>query len=116
MGQEPHGAWDKDHETGKGHWEEAYDSDLFKEVVKRRYRFVVPGIILFCLLFFLLFTLQQFCGELASSMVFSNINVNFLYTMILFPALWIIGLWFLRYVRKHVYPLETEIINTFSKK
>ena len=116
MEEKKHGVWDKEHETGKGHWEEAYASDAFKEVIRRRYSFVIPAIVIFCVLFFILFTIQQFFVEFASSMVSGNINVNFLYTMLLFPILWLAGVLFLRYVRKHVYPMENEIINTFSKK
>jgi uncharacterized membrane protein (DUF485 family) len=116
MEEKGHGVWDKEHETGKGHWQQAYESDIYKEVVKRRFRFVIPVIVFFSVVFFILFTIQHYFKSFASTPVFSNINVNFLYSMLLFPVLWIIGLLFLRYVRKYVYPLETEIINTFSKK
>jgi uncharacterized membrane protein (DUF485 family) len=111
-----HGAWDKAFETGKGNWEKAYESDLYKKVVRKRFGFVVPAIITFCLLFFILFTVQHFFKDLANAMVIGNMNFNFLYTMLLFPVLWLIGLIFLRYVRKNVYPLEDEIIEKFGTK
>jgi uncharacterized membrane protein (DUF485 family) len=111
-----HGGWDKAFETEKGSWDKAYESDLYKKVVRKRFGFVIPAIIVFCLLFFILFTVQQFCKDLANTMIFGNINFNFLYTMLLFPVLWLTGLIFLRYIRKNVYPLEEEIISTFGKK
>ena len=116
MEEQRQGSWDKMYETGKGHWEDAFNSKAFREVVRKRFNFVVPGIVVFSALFFILFAIQQFCVGFASTMVFSNINVNFLYTMLLFPGLWLAGLVFLRYVRKHVYPLEKEVTSTFSKK
>jgi|GEM_PF-5591551 len=116
MEEKVDGRWDKAFETEKGHWQEAYDSDLYKKVVRRRFGFVIPAIVMFCLLFFILFTLQQFLRVLANTMVIGNMNVNFVYTMLLFPVLWLTGLIFLRYVRKNVYPLEEEIINKYGKK
>jgi uncharacterized membrane protein (DUF485 family) len=116
MEMKGHGGWDKAFETEKGSWDKAYKSDLYKKVVRKRFGFVIPAIITFCVLFFILFTVQQFFKDLANTMVIGNINFNFLYTMLLFPVLWLIGLTFLRYVRKNVYPLEEEIINKFGKK
>jgi len=116
MEEKAHGAWDKKFETAKGHWDEAYNSELYKRVVRKRFAFVIPGIVAFCLFFFILFTIQQFYKPLANTMVSGNLNFNFVYTMLLFPVLWLIGLIFLRYVRKNVYPLEKEVIETFGKK
>ena len=116
MEQKGHGSWDKAFETGKGNWDKAYESDIYKKAVRKRFGFVVPAIIGFCLLFFILFTVQQFLRDLANTMLIGNINFNFLYSMLLFPVLWLTGLIFLRYVRKNVYPLEDEIIEKFGKK
>ena len=116
METKDHGSWDKAFETGKGNWEKAYESDLYKKAVRKRFGFVIPALITFCLLFFVLFTIQQFFKDLSSTMVMGNINFNFLYSMLLFPVVWLTGLIFLRYVRKNVYPLEDEIIKKFGTK
>lgn len=114
--QPMHGHWDKKFESGKGHWDQAFESNLYKEIVRKRFGAVIPLLVGFCLLFFILFTVQQFFRGLADAMVIGNMNFNFIFSMLIFPIVWLMGLLFLRYIRKHVYPLEGEIIKQFSRE
>jgi len=113
--QPSHGHWDKEHESGKGYWDKAFASNLYKEIVHKRFGVVIPLLVGFSVLFFILFTVQQFFKGLADAMVIGNINFNFIFSMLIFPIVWLTGLLFLRYIRKNVYPLEEEIIKQFSK-
>ncbi len=113
--QPNHGHWDKEFESGKGYWDKAFASDLYKEIVHKRFSVVIPLLVGFSVLFFILFTIQQFFKGLADTMVIGNINFNFIFSMLIFPIVWLAGLLFLRYIRKNVYPLEEELIKQFSK-
>jgi uncharacterized membrane protein (DUF485 family) len=114
--QPNHGHWDKEFETGKGYWDKAFASNLYKEIVRKRFGVVIPLLVGFSVLFFVLFTVQQFFKGLADALVIGNINFNFIFSMLIFPIVWLMGLLFLRYIRKNVYPLEDEIIKQFSRK
>jgi len=97
-------------------WEQAYASDTFKALKKKRFSFVIPVISIFTVVFFTLFTIQSYYRSLASTRVFGYINVAFLYTMLLFPIILIVGFWFTRYMSKNVTPLEEEIIKRYDRK
>lgn len=96
-------------------WDTISQSPKFKEVYKRRLSFVVPGVATFFLLFFVLFTMQNYWA-IADYHFIGYINFAFFYTMMLFPILWIMGLSFCSYTTKKVHPLEDEIVKEFSLK
>ncbi len=52
---------------GKGYWDKAFASNLYKEIVYKRFGVVVPVLIGFSVLFFILFTVQQFFKGLADA-------------------------------------------------
>jgi hypothetical protein len=47
--------------------------------------------------------------------LFGYVNVNFAYTMAIFPFVWILGYVFVRYTRREVYPLEDALTHEFRK-
>lgn len=96
-------------------WEEAYKSDVFKQIIKKRAAFFVPALIFFSALFLALWIMQSSLPTLASYPVYGFVNVNFVYTMAIFPIVWIMGFLFVRYISREVYPLEDEMHRRFGK-
>jgi len=96
-------------------WTEAFQSDAFKKLSRKRFRFVVPALLSFSFVFFVLWIIQSMFPAVANHRVYGYINVNFVYTMAIFPAVWILGYVFVRYVRREVHPLEDELNRRFQK-
>ncbi len=96
-------------------WAEAYESEVFKQILKKRARFFVPALAFFSALFLVLWVIQASFPAVARYRVYGFINVNFVYTMAIFPIVWIMGYLFVRYIRREVYPLEDELHRRFGK-
>ena len=96
-------------------WAEAYQTEVFKQILKKRAAFFVPALIFFSVLFLALWVMQASLPSIARYQVYGFINVNFLYTMAIFPIVWIMGFLFVQYIRREVYPLEDELNRRFGK-
>jgi uncharacterized membrane protein (DUF485 family) len=96
-------------------WAEAFESDTFKSIVKKRFGFIVPALLLFSGVFFVLWVIQSSFPAVARYPVYGWVNINFVYTMAIFPFVWILGYVFVRYIRREVYPLEDELNRKFGK-
>lgn len=95
-------------------WTEAYASDLYRSIARKRSGFVVPVLLLFSAVFLVLWVIQSSIPSLARYRVDGFINVNFVYTMLIFPVVWVLGLLFVRYTRREIYPLEDELHRRFG--
>jgi len=96
-------------------WAEAYQSEIFKKISRKRFGFVVPALVLFSAVFFLLWIMQSMFPAIARYRVYGYVNVNFIYTMAIFPFVWIVGFIFVLYIRRVVYPLERELNSRFER-
>ncbi len=96
-------------------WSEAFDSDTFKMISRKRFGFVVPALLLFSAAFFALWIMQSVFPEVAKIRIYGWINLNLLFTMLIFPFTWILGYVYVRYIYREVYPLEEELISKFRK-
>ncbi len=96
-------------------WTEAYQSELFQRISRKRFGFVLPALLVFSAVFFVLWIIQGIFPAIAAHRVYGYINLNFVYTMMIFPFVWILGFIFVRYTRKNVYPLEDELNERFGK-
>jgi uncharacterized membrane protein (DUF485 family) len=96
-------------------WAEAYESDIFKRISRKRFGFVVPVLVLFSVVFFALWIMQSMFPAVSRHRVYGYVNVNFVCTMAIFPFVWILGFIFVRYIRKVVYPLERELNSRFER-
>jgi len=96
-------------------WTEAYNCEIFKKILKKRAAFFVPALCFSAALFLVLWVMQASFPAVARYRVYGFINVNFVYTMAIFPVIWIIGYLFVRYIRREVYPLEDELHRRFGK-
>lgn len=95
-------------------WEEIYQSDLHKTLKRRRMLFVVPAIILTSLAFALLWTIQNYIPELANMQVIGYVNFAFLFTMILFPVIWLAGFLYTKYASAVLEPIEQKINDRYG--
>lgn len=97
-------------------WDKAYNTETFKEIKKRRFIIVVPMVIVFTILFLVLFTVQNYIPELANAKLVGYVNFSFLYTMILFPLVWVAGFYYSKYTTTKLHPQEEEIVKEFGRK
>jgi len=97
-------------------WADAFKSSAFKSLRRNRWRFVVPALILLVIAFIFLWTVQNYIPVLAHLQVIGYVNFAFLFTMCLFPIIWIAGLIYTRYVSKYVEPHEDEVNATYTPK
>ncbi|HXZ81660.1 MAG TPA: DUF485 domain-containing protein [Terriglobales bacterium] len=96
-------------------WAEAYESATFKEISRKRFSFVIPALLSFSAVFLVLWIIQSMFPAVARYRVYGYVNVNFIYTMAIFPFVWILGFLFVRYIRSKVYPLERELNRQFER-
>jgi len=108
-------AFQPDVRVGPERWAEAYESEVFKEISRKRFGFVVPVLVLFSAVFLVLWIMQSMFPAVSRYRVYGYVNVNFVYTMAIFPFVWILGFVFVRYIRKAVYPLERELNRQFER-
>jgi uncharacterized membrane protein (DUF485 family) len=97
-------------------WASIYNSELFKTIKRNRMKFVISGLIGVIILFSFLWTTQSYLPDLAHLRVIGYVNFAFLFTMILFPTIWIAGFAYTRYVGKHVEPYENELNELYGHK
>jgi uncharacterized membrane protein (DUF485 family) len=115
LASEPKGKPDVVAGSDKIMWSEAFESDTFKKISRKRFRFVVPALLLFSGAFFALWIMQSSFSEVSSIRIYGWINMNFVATMAIFPFTWILGYVYVRYIYREVYPLEEELILKFKK-
>ncbi|MFB3918300.1 MAG: DUF485 domain-containing protein [Terriglobales bacterium] len=96
-------------------WAAAFESETFRSIVKKRFGFAIPSLLVFSLVFLVLWVMQSSFPAVARHRVYGFANVNFVYTMAIFPVVWIMGYLFVRYIRREVYPLEDELHRRFEK-
>jgi uncharacterized membrane protein (DUF485 family) len=94
-------------------WAEAFDSNTFKRITKKRFVFVIPALLLFSGVFLALWVIQSSFPEVARYRIYGEVNLNFVFTMAIFPFVWTLGYLFVRYVRREVYPLEDQLHREF---
>jgi uncharacterized membrane protein (DUF485 family) len=97
-------------------WTKIYNSEVFKTLKANRMRFVIPAIVGVFLVFSFLWTTQSYIPALANLQVIGYINFSFLFTMILFPVIWLAGFWYTKYAEKNVEPHERELLETYGQR
>ena len=100
----------------KINWGEIYTSDLLRRLKQKRMAFVVPAVVFTAFIFANLWTIQNYVPGLSNLQVFGWVNLQFIYTMLLFPVLWLAGFAYTRYASRVLEPLEQAIHDTYSTK
>ena len=78
--------------------------------------FVIPGVIFCTLIFIVLWTIQDYAPGLSNMQVIGWVNFQFIFTMLLFPILWLAGFAYTRYASKVLEPIEQQIIDLHGEK
>ena len=77
---------------------------------------MIPAIIILSIAFFILWWIQSYNLPLATTEVLGSANFSFVYSMLIFPIVWIAGFVYTKYVSAKIYPLEDKLIEKFSKR
>ncbi len=95
-------------------WNAAYHSEAFKKAKGNRMRYVIPMLGLFTAMFLTLFTLQSYLKDIAQIPVVGYVDLGFCLVMALFPFTGLLGILFVKYTQKYVYPYEEAVVHEFS--
>lgn len=97
-------------------WKAAYGSEEFKKAKNNRLKFVIPLIGLFTAIFLALFTMQSYYQNIGGIKIVGEVDFGFFFVMSLFPLTGLLGISFVKYTQKNVYPYEELVVKNFSVK
>ena len=73
------------------HWEGLEQTDEFRELVRRRFRFVLPATIFFLVYYFLLPLGNGLAPDLMKTKVFGQVNIAYLFALSEFVMAWVLA-------------------------
>jgi uncharacterized membrane protein (DUF485 family) len=78
------------------HWEGLEQTDEFRELVRRRFRFVFPATIFFLVYYFLLPLGNGLAPDLMKTKVIGEINIAYLFALSEFVMAWVLAYLYIR--------------------
>jgi len=78
------------------HWEGLEQTDEFRELVRRRFRFVLPATIFFLVYYFLLPLGNGLAPDLMKTKVFGEVNIAYLFALSEFVMAWVLAYLYIR--------------------
>jgi uncharacterized membrane protein (DUF485 family) len=78
------------------HWEGLEQTDEFRELVRRRFRFVLPATIFFLVYYFLLPLGNGLAPNLMKTRVFGQVNIAYLFALSEFVMAWVLAYLYIR--------------------
>jgi uncharacterized membrane protein (DUF485 family) len=78
------------------HWEGLEQTDEFRELVRRRFRFVLPATIFFLVYYFLLPLGNGLAPDLMKTRVVGQVNIAYLFALSEFVMAWILAFLYIR--------------------
>ena len=78
------------------HWEGLEATDEFRELVRRRFRFVLPATIFFLVYYFLLPLGNGLAPDLMKTKVFGQVNIAYLFALSEFVMAWVLAYLYIR--------------------
>ena len=78
------------------HWEGLEQSEGFRELVRRRFRFVLPATIFFLVYYFLLPLGNGLAPDLMKTKVFGEVNIAYLFALSEFVMAWVLAYLYIR--------------------
>ena len=78
------------------HWEGLEQTDEFRELVRRRFRFVLPATIFFLVYYFLLPLGNGLAPDLMKTKVIGEINIAYLFALSEFVMAWVLAYLYIR--------------------
>jgi len=78
------------------HWEGLEQTEEFRELVRRRFRFVLPATIFFLVYYFLLPLGNGLAPNLMKTKVFGEVNIAYLFALSEFVMAWVLAYLYIR--------------------
>jgi uncharacterized membrane protein (DUF485 family) len=78
------------------HWEGLEQTDEFRELVRRRFRFVLPATIFFLIYYFLLPLGNGLAPDLMKTKVVGQVNIAYLFALSEFVMAWVLAFLYIR--------------------
>ena len=78
------------------HWEGLEETDEFRELVRRRFRFVLPATIFFLVYYFLLPLGNGLAPDFMKTRVFGQVNIAYLFALSEFVMAWVLAYLYIR--------------------
>jgi uncharacterized membrane protein (DUF485 family) len=78
------------------HWEGLEQTDEFRELVRRRFRFVLPATIFFLVYYFLLPLGNGLAPDFMKTRVFGQVNIAYLFALSEFVMAWVLAFLYIR--------------------
>jgi uncharacterized membrane protein (DUF485 family) len=78
------------------HWQGLEQTDEFRELVRRRFRFVLPATIFFLVYYFLLPLGNGLAPDLMKTKVFGQVNIAYLFALSEFVMAWVLAYLYIR--------------------
>ena len=78
------------------HWEGLEQTEEFRELVRRRFRFVLPATIFFLVYYFLLPLGNGLAPDLMKTKVFGEVNIAYLFALSEFVMAWVLAYLYIR--------------------
>jgi len=78
------------------HWEGLEQTDEFRELVRRRFRFVLPATIFFLVYYFLLPLGNGLAPDFMKTKVFGQVNIAYLFALSEFVMAWVLAYLYIR--------------------
>jgi uncharacterized membrane protein (DUF485 family) len=92
-------------------WQAIERSDEFRELVRRRRRFVVPATIFFLAFYMGFILLAGYAPGFMSESVYEGLTVGYCLALTQFAMVFVLGLWYLRKSANEFDPLAQRVVD-----
>jgi uncharacterized membrane protein (DUF485 family) len=91
-------------------WEGVERTEEFKDLVRARWRFVLPATVFFLVYYFLLPILNGTATDLMRTKVFGEVNIAYLFALSQFVMAWVLAALYIRQANNVFDPLAARVI------
>jgi uncharacterized membrane protein (DUF485 family) len=90
-------------------WKGIERSEEFRELVRRRRRFVVPATIFFLAYYMAFIIVAGYAPDFMGESVYEGLTVGYCYALTQFVMVFVLGIWYLRKAEKEFDPLADAV-------
>ena len=91
-------------------WQGIERSEEFRELVKRRRRFVVPATIFFLAYYMGFILLAGYAEDFMAERVYEGLTVGYCLALTQFVMVFVLGIWYLRKSEREFDPLADDVV------
>ena len=91
-------------------WEEIERSEAFRELVRRRRRFVIPATIFFLAYYMAFIIVAGYAPDFMAESVYQGLTVGYCYALTQFLMVFVLGIWYLRKADREFDPLSDAAV------